>query len=63
MRKLTSQQKAERRYISTEQGKKARLRAVSKSHGKRFITQFATKDELEEYLALIEERFSSLDLE
>lgn len=48
--------KAQDAYEKTEKGKLARARANSKNGAKRFIEEFATKEELEEMIRKIEER-------
>jgi len=43
-------------YEKTEKGKIARARTNSKNGAKRFIEEFATKEELEELLKKIDEK-------
>lgn len=44
------------RYEKSEKGKIARARTNAKSGARRFIEEFATKEELEELLKKIEEK-------
>lgn len=48
--------KAQDTYEKTEKGKLARARTNSKNGAKRFIEEFATKEELEALLIKIEEK-------
>ena len=54
--------KAQDTYEKTEKGKLARARTNSKNGAKRFIEEFATKEELEALLIKIEEKIKAGNL-
>ncbi len=56
-----SLKRAYKKYANTEKGKIARMKAMTKSYGKRFIVEYSTEKDLEEYVSLIEERKSLLE--
>lgn len=47
-------------YEKTEKGKLARARTNAKSGAKKFINEFATKEELEELLKKIEKKLKGI---
>ena len=53
--------KAQNTYEKTEKGKLARAKANARNGMKRFIEEFATKEELEELLKKIEEKIIDID--
>ena len=54
------QNQANKRYRATERGKEIQKKSVAKSQAKKYINEYATKEELEELIKLIKERMKKL---
>ena len=60
MARTEAEKAAQRKYARSDKGRKARQKAVWKSHAKGFIKEYATANYLKELKILIEEKEKSL---